>query len=354
MWQTAHPFGPHFRKLLTNDADSLFLQRWRSKRYIRGLYGDMVGTKKFERWFLPDKLPSINQPTNESVTPRHPELARVVEGRTRAGGRTEDIKRRAKREWDNTAPVGSLIVQEIERRLDVCIFRVCFAQSVYQARQYVARGHVKLNGQVVSSSLEWGGGEADRAQISNPNILLEPGDIFTVKPSVIQMLKKPMGLGMETRKPAQERTEQALKSSTETPAASASDSATSPSSSDSSPSSPLSDTVSSSLSSPRDQLVAPPRDKVATSWFSLPDFAQMHIFVPAYLLPSFLTCSAVYVRHPTARPHYSEIPSPYDASGMIMSLGWEWFHRKAPRMRGRRLKWISPQRRQLKEQIPRR
>lgn len=86
-------------------------------------------------------------------------------------------------------------------------------------------------------------------------------------------------------------------------------------------------------------------ERKPSSFFTLPPYASPHIFVPAYLLPSYLTCSAVYVRHPTARPGYSEIPSPYDAGGELMSLGWEWFKRKAPRMRGRRERWLGPERR---------
>src|ERR1700753_3921106 len=49
--------------------------------------------------------------------------------------------------------------------------------------------------------------------------------------------------------------------------------------------------------------------------FRLPDYATPFTFIPAYLEVSFLTCSAVYLRHPTARPGYSEIPTPYDADG---------------------------------------
>jgi hypothetical protein len=86
-------------------------------------------------------------------------------------------------------------------------------------------------------------------------------------------------------------------------------------------------------------------DSVAGTHFTLPDYASPHLFVPAYILPSFLTCSAVYVRHPTARPGYSEIPSPYDAGGTINSLTWEWYQRVAPRMRpNRRARLMNPQR----------
>lgn len=95
-----------------------------------------------------------------------------------------------------------------------------------------------------------------------------------------------------------------------------------------------------------DSAPAPEADEspIQSSHFTLPPYAQPHLFIPAYLQPSFLTCSAVYVRHPTARPGYSEIPSPYDADGEVMSLGWEFFKRVAPRMRGRRERWMDPER----------
>ena len=48
------------------------------------------------------------------------------------------------------APVGSLMFTEVERRLDVFVFRCCFAHSVYEARRLVIHGYVKLNGKKVS------------------------------------------------------------------------------------------------------------------------------------------------------------------------------------------------------------
>lgn len=67
--------------------------------------------------------------------------------------------------------------------------------------------------------------------------------------------------------------------------------------------------------------------------FNLPDFAAPFIFVPAYLEVSYPTCSAIYVRHPTAGPGYSEIPTPYAADGEIVRLAWEWYQKSG---RGRR------------------
>lgn len=49
------------------------------------------------------------------------------------------------------APVGSLMFSEVERRLDVFLFRCCFAHSVYEARRLIIHGYVKVNGKKVIS-----------------------------------------------------------------------------------------------------------------------------------------------------------------------------------------------------------
>ena len=67
--------------------------------------------------------------------------------------------------------------------------------------------------------------------------------------------------------------------------------------------------------------------------FYLPPYASPWLFIPAYIEVSFKTCSAVYVRHPTARPGYSEIPTPYDADGALIRYAWEWYNQRRPRMR---------------------
>ncbi|KAF5366284.1 hypothetical protein D9758_005695 [Tetrapyrgos nigripes] len=67
--------------------------------------------------------------------------------------------------------------------------------------------------------------------------------------------------------------------------------------------------------------------------FNLPHYASPWIFIPAYIEPNFATCSAVYVRHPTARPGYSEIPTPYEADGEVVRFAWEWYSKRRPRVR---------------------
>ena len=80
--------------------------------------------------------------------------------------------------------------------------------------------------------------------------------------------------------------------------------------------------------------------------FRLPDYATPFIFIPAYLEVSFQTCSTVYLRHPTARPGYSEIPTPYDADGEVIRLAWEWYSKVRPRMRSKRQLSRMPENRQ--------
>lgn len=61
----------------------------------------------------------------------------------KARKRAEEEKRKG------LAPVGSLMFTEVERRIDVVIFRACFAHSVYEARRMVIHGDVLLNGKKV-------------------------------------------------------------------------------------------------------------------------------------------------------------------------------------------------------------
>lgn len=66
-------------------------------------------------------------------------------------------------------------------------------------------------------------------------------------------------------------------------------------------------------------------EAAAPMTFHIPDYAAPHLYVPAYIEPDYASCSAAYVRHPFARPGYSEIPSPYAADGEVMQLAWEHY-----------------------------
>jgi len=80
--------------------------------------------------------------------------------------------------------------------------------------------------------------------------------------------------------------------------------------------------------------ITDPSQKSGTPFY-LPPYASPWLFIPAYIEPSFATASAVYVRHPTARPGYSEIPTPYDADGEVIRFAWEWYVKNRPRLRSK-------------------
>lgn len=71
----------------------------------------------------------------------------------------KEQKMREEEESKGLAPVGSLMFMEVERRIDVIIFRACLAPSVYEARRLVLHGDVLLNGKKVRGPN--GGGSAN-------------------------------------------------------------------------------------------------------------------------------------------------------------------------------------------------
>ncbi|KAJ3758102.1 nam9 protein [Lentinula raphanica] len=85
------------------------------------------------------------------------------------------------------------------------------------------------------------------------------------------------------------------------------------------------------IDNPNAHLTSPPLTELTP--FHLPLFSSPHLFIPPYIEPSFPTCSAIYLRHPTARPGYSEIPTPYAADGEVIRFAWEWYARRRPRVR---------------------
>lgn len=133
------------RVTFTAAKTSLFQQRWKSKALVRAYHGDFIPEKVFKRWYLPSTLPDVR--------PR-----RVVYGDDTAAleqfaQRDDQLAKEKKRQMEidkkGLAPVGSLMFAEVERRIDVFIFRCCFAHSVYEARRMVIHGNVLLNGRKV-------------------------------------------------------------------------------------------------------------------------------------------------------------------------------------------------------------
>ena len=107
---------------------TLFQQKWMAKRLLRAYHGDWIPERTFRRRFLPDGLPPLQATPSASTSARRPGYAE-----------------------QQRIPLASLMWREVEARLDVLVFRACFAHSIYEARRLVLHGHVKLNGEVVSA-----------------------------------------------------------------------------------------------------------------------------------------------------------------------------------------------------------
>ncbi|KDQ51906.1 hypothetical protein JAAARDRAFT_163318 [Jaapia argillacea MUCL 33604] len=313
--------GPkHWTTSFKRSDDSLFQQRWRSKALVRAYHGDFINEKTFKRWYLPQTLPDVRPRARTPSLNSFGIAGGVKSGVSGVGDDTAELKafagkakqavrdvRKLKEEEEKgLAPVGSLMFAEVERRVDVVIFRSCFAHSVYEARRLVIHGDVMLNGK----------------KHTDPNTRLAPGDMISVNPSAIRFLQPP------PKSPSPPPTSE--------PASEAS--------SEASPTSEASPSESTPSEKPtRSRRQKDPKETLTP--FNLPPYASPHIFIPPYIEPSFPTCSAIYVRHPTARPGYSEIPTPFEADGEVVRLAWEWYSRVRPRVRGGR-RFTGPENRQ--------
>ncbi|KAH8110951.1 alpha-L RNA-binding motif-containing protein [Phellopilus nigrolimitatus] len=278
----------------------LFQQRWKSKKLTRAYHGDFINEKVFKRWYLPSTLPDVRSHTRKPIGDDTEALSKWMLREK------ESVKMKASREEEEKlaqAPVASLMFEEVERRIDVFIFRCCFAHSVYEARRLVVHGRVLLNGK----------------KHQNANTRLAPGDMISVDPSAIRFLR-------ETSESKADAPEKA-------------------------PTSEAEETSGQAAESSKFASFQPSTSKGLTP-FRLPPYAPPFIFIPAYIEVSFATCSAVFVRRPTARFNYSEIPSPYEADGEIMRFTWEWYNKVRPRLRSKSQLARMPENRKESRVIP--
>jgi len=125
---------------------TLFQQRWKSKSLVRGYHGDHINEKVFKRWYLPSILPDVRPKQAVFGDDRN-----QLEMFARRAHAEKERKRLQEEEEKGMAPVASLMFSEVERRIDVFLFRCCFAHSVYEARRLVIHGDVLLNGKKVRS-----------------------------------------------------------------------------------------------------------------------------------------------------------------------------------------------------------
>lgn len=61
-------------------------------------------------------------------------------------------------------PTGEVLVQQLEMRLDAFVLRAGFAMTIYAARQYVAHGHMQINGK----------------KVNIPSYQVKAGDVLTI------------------------------------------------------------------------------------------------------------------------------------------------------------------------------
>ncbi|KAF8582301.1 alpha-L RNA-binding motif-containing protein [Ramaria rubella] len=306
LWKRS--FGPKVSESkFERTTSTLFQQRWISKRLVRAYHGDHINEKTFKKWYLPATLPDV-RPRKTSRGDDSISLIKWAKRQRDADQMQKQFEREAKAAL---APVGSLMFREVERRIDVFIFRCCFAHSVYEARRLVVHGNVKLNGK----------------EHINANTRLAPGDMVSVDPSAIRFLQSPRGWTPQLN--ANDQVAEEINDEDGKEVDGGDDSQT--------------------TKAERSAGSKPWTRRTGLTPFTLPDYAAPSIFIPAYIEPSFSTCSAIYVRHPTARPGYSEIPTPYEADGEVVRLAWEWYAKRRPRMRSRSQLEGMPENRQISE-----
>ncbi|KAG5338725.1 putative 40S ribosomal protein S4-like [Termitomyces sp. T112] len=298
---------------------TLFQQRWRSKAVVRAYHGDFIKEKVFKRWFLPETLPDVR--------PKR----KVLLGDDKASLQEFALRKKKEKELaeeeaaKGMAPVGSLMFSEVERRIDIFLFRCCFVHSVYEARRLIIHGNVKLNGR----------------KHQNANTRLAPGDMVSVDPNAIRFFKPPSGpnwydvnnyvqhvkdADAKREKADAKRAKAEVKRAKETVSVDAA-----------APTPAEAAIINQALGKEEEAEPSTTEDNFKPQYnltpFYLPHFASPWLFIPAYIEPNFATCSAIYVRHPTARPGYSEIPTPYDADGEVVRFAWEWYVKRRPRTR---------------------
>ena len=118
---------------------------------MRGYHGDWIPERRFKRWFVPEKLPRFEVKATGAGSlaggAGRSRIARAASSRLPLS-RFGDVPSGGSEEpgAESRVPTASLFMRDVERRLDVVVFRSCFAKSAYQARALVVQGHVKLNG----------------------------------------------------------------------------------------------------------------------------------------------------------------------------------------------------------------
>ena len=253
-------------------ANTLYKQKWEAKKETRAYHGDSLSERVFQSAFDP--------------------VLRGALGRIGADGQTPTLAR----------PLASQTYASLERRLDVAVFRSMFASSVHQARQLVVHGKVELNGQRVIS----------------PAHPLHPGDMIHVDPLMVlksisdyyhsnskQRRYERDQAGISRR--AQKLAEFLKKKANEAKAAG------------------VTNTSPPATEEPSKYQRRKQRKNALSQSFHAKPFMSPFAFIPSYLEVSHLTCSAIYLRHPVARPGLTEVPSPLPPT--VHNLAYSFYTR---------------------------
>ncbi|KAI7849925.1 hypothetical protein BDC45DRAFT_447776 [Circinella umbellata] len=142
-WNKYNLYNIANKRLQDTTKLTLYQQKWIGKRETRAYHGDEITERQFKAKFFNPKLPTVN---NGSSQQAHP-------------------------------PVPVLTFAELERRLDFIVFRSNFCPSIYAARQLCVHGKVKVNGK----------------KLAFPSHKVKDGDVISVDPNAIQMLKGEKG-----------------------------------------------------------------------------------------------------------------------------------------------------------------
>ncbi|KAL7409523.1 hypothetical protein BDY24DRAFT_345159 [Mrakia frigida] len=318
--------------------DTIYQNQFFARKQLRGYWGQRLKERGFRRWYLPASLPLIT-----SGERTNPNLNIAVGSATKfsrpgkEGGRRQIEKEQLYRYHAAQAPIGPFMFREIERRLDHVLFRACFATSQQKAAQMIREGHVRLNGNIEKQY----------------QIRLLPGDFLEVNPAAVPFLRRPSVKEEASKEEEDDDTVEPPISSTssvieEDSTTTADESSSSespldqpphPSQTDSKPKSAF-PRVTIKRSPPTSfkpltptHFPPEPTDAPNSLHFHLPAYSGPSLFVPAYIQPNWEFCTVTYLRHPTARHNYCEIPSPFDAKGDVMRAGWEWYQKRKIRMK---------------------
>ncbi|KAJ1553073.1 mitochondrial 37S ribosomal protein nam9, partial [Nowakowskiella sp. JEL0078] len=231
------------REELRNARRSVYQQRWEAKRLVRSYH-----------------FPNI---TESQFLSRHFETVLPL----------QQIKSKKLREA--IPPIQTLMFAEMERRVDVVIFRSHFAKSIFNARSIVNRGYVLINGE----------------KCIDPFHRLREGDLVTVHPNVIPTLSHNAKYPKFTSDNSFATFRSERPSTRKAP-----------------------ERTSGESTENLNNLPAEFRER---------EDMKYYMYIPEYLEVNYATCTVAFLRSPLPQPNKIEIPTPFPPR--IYQLAFEWY-----------------------------